>query len=89
MLALCSALTVTVGVWKPLVAPALCGPGCGGQRADDVSLVTQDTVVVPAGGYVVIRIVSNNPGFWHMHCHMSHHLFYGMGLVLNEVSRSP
>jgi FtsP/CotA-like multicopper oxidase with cupredoxin domain len=53
------------------------------------SLVTQDTVVVPAGGYVVIRIVSNNPGFWHMHCHMSHHLFYGMGLVLNEVSRSP
>lgn len=37
----------------------------------------KDTVTVPAGGYVVIRFVADNPGLWNIHCHMDWHL--GMG----------
>jgi FtsP/CotA-like multicopper oxidase with cupredoxin domain len=46
--------------------------------------VRKDTIVVPPGGYAVVRFVADNPGWWHLHCHMSQHLFYGMGMVLNE-----
>lgn len=41
------------------------------------------TVVVPPGGYALVRFFADNPGVWHIHCHMAHHLFYGMGAVLN------
>ena len=37
-----------------------------------------------AGGYVVIRFIAENPGWWHLHCHMAHHLQSGMGMMLNE-----
>lgn len=34
----------------------------------------KDTVIVPAGGLiVVIRFVSDNPGYWFMHCHIKVH----------------
>ncbi len=32
--------------------------------------VRKDTVVVPPGGYAVIRFVADNPGVWLAHCHM-------------------
>eukprot|EP00005_Dracoamoeba_jomungandri_P002801 CAMPEP_0174251510 /NCGR_PEP_ID=MMETSP0439-20130205/1305_1 /TAXON_ID=0 /ORGANISM="Stereomyxa ramosa, Strain Chinc5" /LENGTH=624 /DNA_ID=CAMNT_0015331841 /DNA_START=93 /DNA_END=1967 /DNA_ORIENTATION=- len=44
----------------------------------------KNVVVIPPGGYVVARVVSDNPGWWHMHCHMSHHLEWGMAMVINE-----
>eukprot|EP01060_Flectonema_neradi_P003697 TRINITY_DN1239_c0_g1_i2.p1 TRINITY_DN1239_c0_g1~~TRINITY_DN1239_c0_g1_i2.p1 ORF type:complete len:648 (+),score=118.20 TRINITY_DN1239_c0_g1_i2:76-2019(+) len=44
----------------------------------------KDTVIIPAGGYAVIRFTTDNPGLWHMHCHMAHHAWYGLGLVINE-----
>eukprot|EP00755_Sulcionema_specki_P031471 Sspe_Gene.2105::Locus_697_Transcript_2_2_Confidence_0.875_Length_1948::g.2105::m.2105 len=44
----------------------------------------KDTVVVPPGGYAVVRYVANNPGWWHLHCHMAQHQFYGMGMMINE-----
>ena len=44
----------------------------------------KDTLVVPAGGYAVIRMVTNNPGVWFMHCHVENHLVEGMAVVLNE-----
>ena len=50
----------------------------------DSKTVRKDTVIVPAGGYVVINFVSNNPGFWYLHCHIETHQIQGMALILNE-----
>ena len=50
----------------------------------DPYTVRKDTVVVPAGGYVVVHFLSNNPGFWLMHCHIEAHLQTGMSLMVNE-----
>ncbi|CAD5120376.1 DgyrCDS8948 [Dimorphilus gyrociliatus] len=44
--------------------------------------VEKDTVIVPAGGYVVIRFLTDNPGFWYMHCHMEFHNEEGMAMIL-------
>ncbi|KAK2190092.1 hypothetical protein NP493_88g01019 [Ridgeia piscesae] len=48
------------------------------------SPVRKDTVLVPVGGYVVIRFMTENPGFWFMHCHMESHNENGMALVIQE-----
>ena len=45
----------------------------------------KDTVIVPGGGYVVVEIISDNPGFWFMHCHIIPDLLDGMAVVINEV----
>ena len=46
--------------------------------------VRKDTVTVPAGGYVVINFISDNPGHWFLHCHIEGHLLEGMALIVNE-----
>ena len=46
--------------------------------------VRKDTVIVPAGGYVVMQFKSDNPGFWFLHCHIEPHQLEGMALVVNE-----
>ena len=46
--------------------------------------IRKDTVIVPAGGYVVINFISNNPGFWFVHCHIETHQIQGMALIMNE-----
>ena len=46
----------------------------------------KDTVIVPGGGYVVIQFVSNNPGYWYMHCHIELHQFDGMALIVSEAA---
>ena len=46
--------------------------------------VRKDTIVVPYGGYSVIRIWATNPGIWFMHCHIDRHMVEGMALMLNE-----
>lgn len=43
--------------------------------------VLKDTVIVPHGGYTVIRLQTDNPGFWAFHCHVELHLETGMMLV--------
>ena len=48
--------------------------------------VRKDTVSVPAGGYVVINFISDNPGHWFLHCHIEGHLLEGMALIVNEAS---
>ena len=45
--------------------------------------VRKDTVIVPAGGYVVIQFISDNPGYWFMHCHIESDLLEGMAVVIN------
>lgn len=45
----------------------------GVMETGDKPLSLKDTVVVPYGGYVVIRSVINNPGWWFFHCHIETH----------------
>ncbi|XP_066919627.1 uncharacterized protein [Clytia hemisphaerica] len=44
----------------------------------------KDTLMIPTGGYAVVRIRANNPGWWFMHCHIEMHLLAGMALMINE-----
>ncbi|XP_062608275.1 uncharacterized protein LOC134270113 [Saccostrea cucullata] len=44
----------------------------------------KDTIIVPSGGYVVVRIKADNPGLWIMHCHIELHSSDGMAMLLNE-----
>ena len=39
--------------------------------------IQKDTLMLPAGGYAVIRFRSNNPGKWFMHCHIEFHSMKG------------
>ena len=48
----------------------------------------KDTVSVPAGGYVVLNFISDNPGVWFAHCHKEPHQIVGMSMFIDEaVSR--
>lgn len=49
----------------------------------DAMLPKKDTIFVPAGGYVVARVVRNNPGIWQLHCHITPHQVQGMTLVVD------
>ncbi|KAK9512202.1 hypothetical protein O3M35_000672 [Rhynocoris fuscipes] len=42
----------------------------------------KDSISVPSGGYIIIRFIANNPGFWLLHCHFLYHLDTGMEVVL-------
>ncbi|XP_064606092.1 uncharacterized protein LOC135470973 [Liolophura sinensis] len=44
----------------------------------------KDTLIVPTGGYAVVRIRANNAGVWIIHCHIQLHNMDGMALLLNE-----
>ncbi|XP_033742548.1 L-ascorbate oxidase-like [Pecten maximus] len=44
----------------------------------------KDTVIIPRQGYVVLRMVADNPGYWFLHCHIEVHQIAGMSLVLQE-----
>lgn len=50
----------------------------------------KDTLIIPSGGYAVIRIKADNPGVWLMHCHIQLHSEDGMVMLLNNsYSRHP
>ena len=51
----------------------------------DKPLPIKDTVIVPYGGYVVIRFLINNPGWWFFHCHIETHQLEGMAAVITEL----
>ncbi|XP_065052890.1 uncharacterized protein LOC135682090 [Rhopilema esculentum] len=42
----------------------------------------QDAVLLPYGGYTVVRIRTENPGKWLMHCHQMMHAIEGMDVVI-------
>ena len=44
----------------------------------------KDTVIVPVGGYVVIRFRADNPRWWFLHCHIEPHQLEGMSMVVHE-----
>jgi len=37
----------------------------------------KDNLLIPVGGYAVIRFYTDNPGYWLAHCHQSAHLHLG------------
>uniref|UniRef100_A0ACD5XF83 Uncharacterized protein n=1 Tax=Avena sativa TaxID=4498 RepID=A0ACD5XF83_AVESA len=53
-----------------------------------VNPLVRNTVVVPGGGWAVIRFTANNPGMWFMHCHLDAHLPLGLAMVF-EVPDGP
>ena len=77
---------------------AILGPDCNSRRCTkprwtnnqpppmsiDNRTIRKDTVMVPAGGYVVINFLSNNPGHWFLHCHIEVHQLEGMAIIVNE-----
>ena len=48
----------------------------------------KDTVIVPFGGYTVIRFTVDNPGWWFFHCHIEIHQLEGMAAVVSELTNS-
>lgn len=46
----------------------------------------KDTVIVPTGGYVIVRFKADNPGAWFFHCHIDLHNTNGMGMIIEESS---
>ena len=46
--------------------------------------IRKDTVIVPAGGYIVIAFQADNPGYWFLHCHIEVHQLEGMALIIQE-----
>ncbi|XP_050461961.1 uncharacterized protein LOC126856957 [Cataglyphis hispanica] len=44
--------------------------------------VKKDTITVPYNGYVVLRFLANNPGYWLFHCHFIYHQMAGMEILL-------
>jgi hypothetical protein len=46
----------------------------------------KDTVLIPVGGYVVLRFRSDNSGYWFMHCHIEIHQAEGMAVIIKEGS---
>ncbi|XP_009774063.1 laccase-17 [Nicotiana tabacum] len=43
--------------------------------------VERNTVGVPAGGWVAIRFLADNPGIWFMHCHLEVHTSWGLKMA--------
>ncbi|KAJ7961448.1 Laccase [Quillaja saponaria] len=46
-----------------------------------VDPVERNTVGVPAGGWVAIRFLADNPGVWFMHCHLEIHTSWGLKMA--------
>ncbi|CAG8505887.1 15998_t:CDS:2 [Dentiscutata heterogama] len=61
----------------------LLGSGVNGTKPDKNKLnandpIQRDTTTVPAGGWAVLRFVSDNPGVWGFHCHIEWHVQSGL-----------
>ena len=54
-------------------------------KAPNRSYAQKDTVIVPYGGYTVIRFTVDNPGWWFFHCHIEIHQLEGMAAVIKEL----
>ena len=44
----------------------------------------RDVAMLPAGGYLVLAFVTDNPGAWLMHCHVGWHIDLGLGAQFLE-----
>ncbi|OCH87144.1 Fet3 protein [Obba rivulosa] len=44
----------------------------------------RDTVQIPAGSSVTLRVIADNPGVWFLHCHIEWHLEVGLAVQIVE-----
>ena len=70
-----SAFTCTNPSWSGGVSPPL---------SIAPNTPRKDTIMIPAGGYVVLNFISNNPGVWFAHCHIEPHQILGMVIFIDE-----
>ena len=79
---------VTCNITDTMITDSSCtNPHWAGSPVDGTindTTIRKDTIIVPPGGYVVLRFISNNWGFWYMHCHIEPHFLEGMAMVINE-----
>jgi len=47
-------------------------------------LLARDTVTLPAGGFLRLRYIVDNPSTWIVHCHIDWHLYVGLGFVMRD-----
>ncbi|EZA48024.1 hypothetical protein DMN91_010549 [Ooceraea biroi] len=40
-------------------------------------------MIVPNTGFIIIRFIADNPGWWFFHCHFLWHTATGMNVVLH------
>ncbi|KAF8489093.1 multicopper oxidase 2A [Russula emetica] len=69
--------------------PWIMGSGAGryiGQELNATSPLRRDTVLIPAYSWVVLRFVTDNPGVWAFHCHITWHMAAGL---LMQISSRP
>ena len=70
--------------WKDGIMPAGVTNIAGTGNRINNNLIRKDTVIVPAGGYVVVAFQADNPGYWFLHCHIEVHQLEGMGVLIQE-----
>ncbi|KAF8816070.1 ferroxidase [Phlegmacium glaucopus] len=46
--------------------------------------IRRDTIQIPAGESVTLRVIADNPGTWLLHCHIEWHLEVGLAIQLIE-----
>lgn len=49
-----------------------------------VNPIRRDTVQVPSGNGVTLRVIADNPGVWFFHCHIEWHLEAGLAVTFVE-----
>ncbi|KIV81089.1 hypothetical protein PV11_08539 [Exophiala sideris] len=54
------------------------------QTLNYVNPPRRDVAMLPAGGYLVIAFITDNPGAWLMHCHIAFHIGLGLGAQFLE-----
>ena len=70
--------------WKGGVTPMAVMNKAGTNGRIRNTAIQKDTVIVPAGGYVVVVFKADNPGYWFLHCHIEVHQLEGMGVLIEE-----
>ncbi|CCK70703.1 putative oxidoreductase KNAG_0F00310 [Huiozyma naganishii CBS 8797] len=46
--------------------------------------MTRDSINIAGNSFAVLRIVTDHPGLWALHCHAEWHMMKGLGVVLDE-----
>lgn len=63
------------------------GPGAFTGPTDGLSPINpmrRDTVIIPSNGHLVMRIRTDNPGVWTLHCHIGWHMATGLLLTITN-----
>jgi len=65
--------------WKGMIIPE-------SLNTQNRRMAKKDTILVPFGGYAVVRFIVDNPGWWLLHSHIEVDQLIGMVAVVRELS---